>query len=361
VNGRQLPPDRGYDVRAPQDSPDPVAALLAAHRIGGLVSLRTSGTTARPREIIRTAASWVDSFPVVADLIGLTESSRAWVPGPIGATMNLYAAALATYRGASLADSPQRASHAFLTPAGLCELITKPAPTDLHVVIAGDRLGTGLADLAEGRGWRVSHYYGAAQLSFVAWGRDEASLHPFPGVAVEARSDGRLWVSSPWLCEQEIAPEDAPASFQVNVEPGSGRRWATVGDRGRVTADGRVVVLGRHDVILTGGATVLVGDVEAALRPAARGEVYVIPRSHDRLGSVVVAVCTDIDDIGRLARHARTSLVGPFLPRRWLHRAELPLTAAGKVDRAALARWVAQSRGDTIHPSEPADDRIGSV
>ncbi|HKO32600.1 MAG TPA: o-succinylbenzoate--CoA ligase, partial [Candidatus Limnocylindria bacterium] len=189
-----------------------MAALLAAHRTGGLVSLRTSGTTARPRKVIRTAASWVDSFPVVADLIGLTESSRAWVPGPIGATMNLYAAALATYRGAALADSPRQASHAFLTPAGLFQLVTEPAPTDLHVVIAGDRLGTGLADLAEGRGWRVSHYYGAAQLSFVAWGRDEASLHPFPGVAVEARSDGRLWVSSPWLCEQEIAPEDAPAS-----------------------------------------------------------------------------------------------------------------------------------------------------
>jgi long-chain acyl-CoA synthetase len=320
-----------------------VAALLAAHRIGGLVSLRTSGTTGRPREVLRTAASWVDSFPVVAELIGLARGSRAWVPGPIVATMNLYAAALATYRGASLTDSPRRASHAFLTPAGLLQLVTKPAPTDLHVVVAGDRLGPGLAERAEGRGWRVSHYYGAAQLSFVAWGRDEASLYPFPGVAVEARSGGRLWVSSPWLCEQEIAPDDAPASFQVQIEPGSGRRWATVGDRGCIAADGRVVILGRDDVILTGGATVLVGDVEAALRPAARGEVYVVPQPNDRLGSVVVAVCTDIDDVGRLARHARTSLVGPFRPRRWVHRAELPLTAAGKVDRTVLARWVDRS------------------
>ena len=320
-----------------------MAALLAAHRIGGRVSLRTSGTTAGPREVIRTAASWVDSFPLVAELIGLTKSSRAWVPGPIGATMNLYAAALAAYRGASLADSPRHASHAFLTPAGLLKLVTEPAPTDLHVVIAGDRLGTGLADLAEGRGWRVSHYYGAAQLSFVAWGRDEASLRPFPEVSVQARSDGCLWVSSPWLCEREIAPEDAAASLQVQIETSSGRRWATVGDRGYVAADGRVVVLGRADVILTGGATVHVGDVEAVLRPAARGEVYVVPQPHDRLGSVVVAVCTDVGDIDRLARHARTSLLGPFRPRRWVHRAELPLTAAGKVDRTVLAGWLDRS------------------
>jgi long-chain acyl-CoA synthetase len=356
VNRRHLPPDRGNDVRAPQDCPDPVAALLAAYRIGGLVSLRTSGTSGRPREVIRTAASWVDSFPVVAELIALTEASRAWVPGPIGATMNLYAAALATYSGASLTGSPRRASHAFLTPAALLQLVSEPAPEDLQVVIAGDRLGTGLAELAEGRGWRVSHYYGAAQLSFVAWGRDETSLYPFPEVAVEARGDGRLWVSSPWLCEQEIVPRGAPAAFQVQVEAGSGRRWATVGDRGCVAADGRVVVLGRDDVILTGGATVLVGDVEAALRPAARGEVYVVPEPHDRFGSVVVAVCTDIDDLVRLAHHARTSLDGPFRPRRWLHRAELPLTGVGKVDRTALTRWVAQSRGDATDPAKPLPD-----
>jgi len=349
------------------------------------VSLRTSGTTGRPRQVIRTAASWVDSFPVVAQLIGLEGGSRAWVPGPLSATMNLYAAALATYLGASLVDSVSRASHAFLTPTGLIQLLAEPAPPDLHVIVAGDRLRTGLADRAASRGWRVSHYYGAAQLSFVAWGRDEASLLPFPEVAVEARTDGRLWVSSPWLCEQVIAPDGAPPAFQVEAEAGTGRRWATVGDRGHIAADGRVVVLGRDDVILTGGATVLVGDVEAVLRPAARGEVCLVPQPHDGLGSVVVAVCTDIEDLGRLAGHARTSLAGPFRPRRWLHRPELPLTAAGKVDRAALARWVAQARGDSAHPSKPlpnlaaateysradarfgsgsdevVDDRIGSV
>ncbi|HZA33201.1 MAG TPA: o-succinylbenzoate--CoA ligase [Propionibacteriaceae bacterium] len=356
-----MPPNSGYEVPTLQDCPDPVAALLAAHRAGGLVSLRTSGTTGRPREVIRTASSWVDSFPVVAQLIGLEGGSRVWVPGPLSATMNLYAAALATYLGASLVDSVSRASHAFLTPTGLIQLLAEPAPQDLRVIIAGDRLGIGLADRAAARGWRINHYYGAAQLSFVAWGRDEASLRPFPEVAVEARTDGRLWVSSPWLCEQVIAPEEAPSAFQVEIEAGTGRRWATVGDRGRLAVDGRVVVLGRDDVILTGGATVLVGDVEAVLRPAARGEVCLVPQPHDRLGSVVVAVCTDIEDLGRLAGHARTSLAGPFRPRRWLHRPELPLTAAGKVDRTALTRWVAQPRGDSGHPSEVADDRLGSV
>jgi acyl-CoA synthetase (AMP-forming)/AMP-acid ligase II len=275
--------------------------------------------------------------------------------------MNLYAAALATYLEASLVDGVSTASHAFLTPTGLIQLLAEPALQDLHVIIAGDRLGTGLANRAAARGWRVSHYYGAAQLSFVAWGRDEASLLPFPQVAVEARTDGRLWVSSPWLCEQVIAPDGAPPAFQVEAEAGTGRRWATVGDRGHKAADGRVVVLGRDDLILTGGATVLVGDVEEVLRPAARGEVCVVPQPHDRLGSVMVAVCTDIEDLGRLDGHARTRLAGPFRPRRWLHRPELPLTAAGKVDRAALAHWVAQSRGDSAHPSKPLPNLAAAI
>jgi acyl-CoA synthetase (AMP-forming)/AMP-acid ligase II len=337
---RLSPPDRGYDVPALQDCADPVAALLAAHREGGLVALRTSGTTGRSRQVIRTAASWVDSFAVVADLIGLTRKSRAWVPGPLGATMNLYAAALATHLGTPLVAGIKTASHAFLTPTGLLEQLAQPAPDDLNVIIAGDRLRQDLADRAEARGWRVSHYYGAAQLSFVAWGRDEDSLRPFPKVSVEARADGRLWVSSPWLCEREIAPAAAPTELQV--ETASGRRWATVGDRGHILPDGRLVVLGRDGIIVTAGATVPVGEVEAVLRPLARGEVYVVPQRHHRFGSIVVAVCTDIDDLGTLAGHARTSLAGAFRPRRWLHRAELPLTAAGKVDRAALGRWTAR-------------------
>jgi acyl-CoA synthetase (AMP-forming)/AMP-acid ligase II len=330
-----------------------VAALLAAHRVGGLVSLRTSGTTAHPREVVRTAASWVDSFPLVAELIGLRDGSRAWVPGPLHATMNLYAAALAIYLGGSLVDDVGCATHAFLTPAGLLDLLPEPAPEYLHVVVAGDRLAPHLADRAEARGWRVSHYYGAAQLSFVAWGRDEATLQPFPEVAVEARTDGLLWVSSPWLCEHEIAPHSARPGFLVEADAGSGRRWATVGDRGRITDDGRVVLRGRDEVILTGGATVLVGDLEAVLRPAARGEVYVLGQPHDRLGSVVVAVCTDARDLDQLPRHARQVLDRAQRPALWVHRAELPMTDAGKVDRGALARWVAQRRGDGVHSLEP--------
>ena len=73
-------------VREIASAADPVAAVLDAHEHGELISLQTSGTTSRPRSVVRTTASWVDSFPHVSRLTGIDRHSRVWVPGPLAAT-----------------------------------------------------------------------------------------------------------------------------------------------------------------------------------------------------------------------------------------------------------------------------------
>jgi long-chain acyl-CoA synthetase len=336
VNQLPLPPDRSTRPTALEDCPDPVSALLAAYRAGRLISVRTSGTTSYPRRVIRTASSWVDSFTIVAELTALRPGSRAWIPGPFTATMNLYAAALVGHVGARTVAEVGSATHAFLTPAGLTDLLDQTGPNDLSIVVAGDRLRPELADRAEQRGWHISHYYGAAQLSFVAWGRDAVSLRAFPRVHIQVRR-GELWVSSPWLCEREVAPPGGLPSMKVELDPDTGSRWASVGDRGEVAADGRVLIAGRTDAVVVGGGTVLISEVEAALRDVTSGEVYVVASPHDRLGSVVTAVYTNPADLTRLQSHARSVLDRQTRPVRWLQAAALPTTAAGKVDRVALA------------------------
>ena len=92
------------------------AALRSAYATGDTIRLATSGTSGRPRRVVRTAASWVDSFPVVADLCALVPESRAWVPGPVVASMNAYAVCLVDHVGATLVDGPGPASHVFCTP-----------------------------------------------------------------------------------------------------------------------------------------------------------------------------------------------------------------------------------------------------
>jgi acyl-coenzyme A synthetase/AMP-(fatty) acid ligase len=108
-----------------------------------------------------------------------------------------------------------------------------------------------------------------------------------------------------------------------------------VGDRGR-WLDGRLLVDGRDDAVVTGGVTVLLADVEAALRPALVGQVAVVGLPHIELGGIIVAVLTDHQD--REAARLAAAELGPARPRRWFVQDRLPLTPAGKVDRQALAR-----------------------
>lgn len=311
-----------------------MAAVLDAHDHDEWLLLGTSGSTGRPRVVRRSTASWFDSFPVVVSLTGLDAGSRLWVPGPLSGTMNLFAAVLATSVGAALVGSPAEATHAHLTPTELHRwLDSEQTLSGRRVTVAGDRLSPTLHDAATVRGADVSHYYGAAELSFVAWGAHEDDLRPFPGVEVVER-DGVLWARSPYLAE---------------VETESG--YATVGDQGSITPDGRVVVRGRGDAaVVTGGATVVAADVEHALRPALPGEVVVIAVPHPELGQVVAAVLTGPVDLATVRDHARAALPHSHRPRVWFRVEQLPLTPAGKPDRAALA--AAAAAGD-LSPVSP--------
>ncbi len=327
--------DRVVDVAA---TADPVAAVLAAHERGDLLALRTSGTSGGPRAVVRTASSWFGSFPHVTDLMGLATGSRVWLPGPLGATMNLFAAVHATSVGAEVVDRPGHATHAVLTPAVLARALSSAMPVrGLHLVVAGDRLGRDLHEAALRAGAeRVSHYYGAAELSFVAWGPHADGLRPFPEVEVDC-ADGRVWARSPFLFVRYDGP-DGPL-----VRRGDG--FVTVGDRGRLE-DGHLRVLGRGtDTVVTAGATVLVADVEAALEAATGTRPVVVGLPHPDLGQVLCAVVPGDDAVPSLRDAARAVLDPAQRPRRWAVMAAPPLSAAGKVDRQALRELLLRRHG----------------
>ena len=302
-----------------------------------MLSLATSGTSGAVRRVVRTTDSWVSSFPHVSELVGLDRGSRVWIPGPLTATMNLFAAVHATFVGARTTTAPDRITHAQLTPSVLAGCLDDGLDlAGVHVVVAGDRLERGLMERAERAGARVSHYYGAAELSFVAWGSHAGNLQPFPEVETSVR-DGVVWVRSPYLCQRY---DGAPGPFHVGPDG-----FATVGDRGDVV-DGLVRISGRgDDAINTGGTTVLAADVEGVLGAEAHGGLVVLGLPHAGLGQVVVAVLTDVRSFPAVRSVARTELPPAHRPRRWFHLAELPLTAAGKVDRTALGSLLVSPDG----------------
>ena len=352
------------DPVAVLDDADPVAAFRGVARAGGQVALPTSGTTGQVRTIVRTARSWTDSFPTVGRLTGLTADSRVWLPGPLTATMNLFAAVHADWVGAHLVDTLADATHIHLTPARLGALLSANALLSGRViVVAGDALDPGLRRRAETAGATVAHYYGAAELSFVAWGSDRESLRPFPGVEVDVRQ-GELWVRSPYLASGYAGGVGSIGDVSRPLRRDESG-FATVGDRGwlvreRQEPPGRLVVHGRPDAVTTGGATVLLAEVEAALRmPGLRGQVAAIGLPHSRLGQVVAAVLTNAAD--REPARAAGAQLGVGRPRRWFVRAALPTTAAGKLDRAALADQLADELADATDDSDMSGPRRAAL
>jgi long-chain acyl-CoA synthetase len=302
--------------------------------------------------VVRSTASWVDSFPHVARLTGLGAGDRVWVPGPSASTMNLFAAVLAQWSGAATVEEPAAATHAHLTPLHLVRALDAGVPlAGVHVTVAGDRLDEGLHDRATAAGARVSHYYGAAELSFVAWGPHAGALRPFPGVEVEPRPSAEgydeLWVRSAYLCSHYLGTGGPMRRDD--------RGFATVGDRGAVADDGVVRVGGRGGLaVTTGGATVHVDDVEQVLGQAVRSQVAVVAVPHGTFGEVVAAVLTDSDDHGPARAAARRDLEPAQRPRLWFEVEALPTTAAGKLDRVALVAAVAAGAARRLSGSRPA-------
>lgn len=263
---------------------------------------------------MRTTASWWSSFTAYAELSGVGDRARVWVPGPLTATMNLFAAVHARCSGAIVIEAPDTASHACLTPTTL-DRLGERLPRGARVVVAGGPLSAEQHRRATASGLKVTSYYGAAELSFVAAGIHAGDLRPFAGVDVDVR-DGEIWVHSPYLAEG-LGP------------------WATVGDRGRLDGE-RLIVHGRPGTVTTAGATVSLAEVESVLRSVAQAPIAVVGLPHDGLGEIVTAVVAEDEDLGRLRLAAREGLPATHRPRRWVHLSSLPQTAAGKVDHAAV-------------------------
>lgn len=318
-------------------------------RGGDLLHVPTSGTSnGRPRVVLRTVASWTDSFAPFTAGTGISAEDVVLAAGP-ATSLFVYARAHAAALGARVV-APQRwdprllaeTTVAHLTPTMLSDALAgQTVPTwqgRLRLaVVAGAALPPGLRERAADAGLDVLEYYGAAELSFVAWGR--GALSAFPQVEVEIR-DGEIWVRSPWTALGYAAGASGPLRRDGH--------WCTVGDRGRLV-DGAVMVYGRAGTVLTGGATVPTAEVEAVLRQVPGvADCAVLGLPHERLGEVVAAVVVggSRGDVVVACRHGLPRAARPVL---WFHADRLPRTVAGKLDlpalRGALAdgevpRWV---------------------
>lgn len=332
---RYEPGPRGYDA-SELPLADALVCICAAARRGvpvavedpaarpprsewpaeALLLVATSGSTGRPRPLARTAASWYDSFPVFTEITGVTEHDRVLITGPLHATMHLFAALHALWRGACVTDDPAQATVVHAVPSVLRAVVSR-APRLRTAIVAGIAADPGA--LAAARHLRVIEYYGSSEVSLVAAREVPAPLRVLPAVRARIR-DGLLYVRSPYTVLG--APD-----------------WFCVGDLAELGDAGELRVHGRGEAVINvGGTAVVAEDVERVLGGIdGVAAAVVVGSPHAVLGETVTAA-VQLDGIGiaDVRRRARGLLSKEAMPRRWVPMRELPTTAAGKIARGRL-------------------------
>ncbi|PKL75974.1 MAG: non-ribosomal peptide synthetase, partial [Candidatus Melainabacteria bacterium HGW-Melainabacteria-1] len=132
--------------------------------------------------------------------------------------------------------------------------------------------------------------------------------------------------------------------------PSTGQRLYRTGDRGRLRPDGSpeglIEFLGREDLqVKVQGYRIELAEIEAALaRHPAMSQAVVLALGPRQGPRHLVACCvSQVHDDAALKTWLAQYLPEYMLPVRWIWLTDMPLTATGKVDRAALTA-MAESR-----------------
>lgn len=342
----------------------------------------TSGTTSVPKAFSRSRRSWRLSFDSSVEFFGLAPDDRTLAPGPLAASLNLYALAECLHAGSEFHTLEQfdvGDAHAAVSHDGITRLVLVPTMLRLlserglaggvdasgvrTIICAGSKLDARTVEAA--RRWApnatIFEYYGAAELSFVAGAglrpgespaRGGSGIgRPFPGVEIRIIDadgvpvpdgvDGTVCVRSGMVSDGYVWGGDDGALLCFDG-------WSTVGDHGYLS-EGILHLLGRSsDMIITAGTNVYPHEVELALASVPGvAAVVAAGQSDDLRGQRVVAAVlpshggvtgtqlrAGVEDV--LARNKR--------PLDYYLLAELPLTDRGKISRPLLLEWIA--RGD---------------
>ena len=335
------------------------AAELADHPLGRPMHY-TSGTTGSPKGVWTADLTETESRAMWADeqlLWQFEPADLSLIHGPLCHSGPLRFALSVVLAGGSVAlpgwfDTVRvaqalaelRPTTAFVVPSHLQRLFSAgaapPSPYRL-LAHAGEACPPVLkrqihAWAGAGRVWE---FYGSTEGQFTAC--PGADWEERPGTVGRARAgrrlevddDGVVWCRAPSFARFRYWGDDAKTA----------RAWRgeafTVGDLGRLDADGYLYLDGRReDLIISGGVNVYPAEVEAVLGGCPGvAEVAVFGRQDERWGQSVCAAYLGDAEPEDLQRWASLHLAAYKRPKSIEHRTELPRTASGKVKRLALA------------------------
>ena len=345
----------------------------------GQVFLYSSGTTGLPKGIRRPLIPWADRDKPMWDmswktLYGFDEKVAYLSPAP------LYHAAPHGYVQRTLSEGgmavvlskfdPEaalaaieryRVTHSQWVPTMFVRLLALPAEVRARYDLSSHRCAIHAAApcpvpvkraMIEWWGPIIHEYYagsegiGTTVVDSRTWLERPGTVgRPVNGVTVHILDDagrelpagetGRIFFAGGPRFAYHNAVEKTAASYDD-------RGWATLGDLGRLDADGFLYLSDRRaDLILSGGVNLYPAEIEAVLAAhpdVAEVAVVGVPDADmgERVHAVIVPRPGAAPDVPALEAWCRDRLAGPKRPRSWEFAAELPRSEAGKLLRRLL-------------------------
>ncbi|WP_321896267.1 non-ribosomal peptide synthetase [Burkholderia cepacia] len=365
---------------------------VAPHPEQGAYLIYTSGSTGTPKGVVVSHGALADyvqgmldelafapdaSFAMVSTVAADLGHTTLFGALCAGRTLHLLPAACA-FDPDLFADEMRRRDVGVLkiVPSHLQALLDARVPADVlprHALVTGGEtltwaLVARLAALAPA--CRVINHYGPTEATVGAIACDTASIAadardpasgvplglPLPnaralvldafGACVPAGATGELYLGGPGVARGYLGRPAQTAERFVPDPFTPGARLYRTGDRVRLRADGRLAFLGRiDDQVKIRGYRVEPGEVSAAVRaagPVAQAETLAI--EHDgrlRLATFVVMRDGATFDEAAVRAALAAKLPDYMVPAQFVALARLPVTANGKIDRAALREQAA--------------------
>ena len=338
----------------------------------------TSGTTGRSKGVwsgVWDAATAAEAFDDEADLWSFGPDDVHLVCSPMYHSVSVRFAAGTLLRGgtcvilrrfeasaalgALMGDAGVIPTTAFIAPSALARLLALgdalPERFDaLRLLVhAGSACPEALKRKAlervgDGVLWE---FYGSTEGQFTVCSPGEWSAHPGtvgrarPGRTITVDADGTIWCRPPGFGRFEYwrDPDKTASAWRDGA--------FTVGDLGRLDADGYLYLDGRRDdLIISGGVNVYPAEVEGVLAEVAGvAAVAVVGLPDETWGQrVCAAVVPDTTSgttdparlIGALEAHAAARMAGFKRPKQYVVVDALPTTATGKLQRGQVAAQI---------------------
>ncbi len=175
---------------------------------------------------------------------------------------------------------------------------------------------------------------------------------------------GELWIGGPGVANGYRAD---PARTAERFVEHDGERWYRSGDLARYRPDGVIEFLGRADhQVKIGGHRIELGEVESALEddPAVLHAVATVLDTPARHLAAAVSPRAEAPDPEKIRLRAADRLPAYMVPERVLVLPDLPLTANGKLDRAAVRQALTEAAGQdgprTSAPVGPVETAVAA-